>query len=217
MRTKIGLGWIWAGVLLLVFAFGLTVYNLYDSYRAAFVSRQTIVYLQQVMPEKQPLPIQLPEHPAQPVYSAPGGEVELPDYVLDPSREMPVLEYEGQSYIGRLTIPALALELPVISEWSYPALKAAPCRYSGSAYTDGLVIAGHNYKAHFADLAKLSEGDTITFTDVDGNRFSYQVSGKETLPPTAIAEMITDDWPLTLFTCTVGGSARVAVRCDRVE
>ena len=26
-----------------------------------------------------------------------------------------------------------------------------------------------------------------------------------------------DDWDLTLFTCTTGGSARCAVRCTRVE
>lgn len=44
----------------------------------------------------------------------------LPDYMLCPDMEMPVKTIEGVDYIGILTIPALELELPVISEWSYP-------------------------------------------------------------------------------------------------
>jgi len=39
----------------------------------------------------------------------------------------------------------------------------------------------------------------------------------ETLQPTAVEEMCSGDWDLTLFTCTLGGKFRVTVRCDRVE
>ena len=48
---------------------------------------------------------------------------------------------------------------------------------------------------------------------MDGNRFIYAVSGTEQLPGTAIEEMESGDWDLTLFTCTIGGAARVTVRC----
>ena len=48
---------------------------------------------------------------------------------------------------------------------------------------------------------------------MDGNRFIYAVSGTEQLPGTAIEEMKSGDWDLTLFTCTIGGAARVTVRC----
>ena len=64
-----------------------------------------------------------------------GGEEETPEYLRNPEMEMPVEEIEGNGYIGLLEIPALGLSLPVMSEWSYPNLKLAPCRYSGSAYT----------------------------------------------------------------------------------
>lgn len=42
----------------------------------------------------------------------------------------------------------------------------------------------------------------------------------ENLQPTQIEEMTekteeSDEWDLTLFTCTTGGSARCAVRCVR--
>ena len=56
-------------------------------------------------------------------------------------------------------------------------------------------------------------GDEITFTDVDGNMFGYEVIELETLSPFAIEEMTGGNWDLTLFTCTVGGQYRVTVRC----
>ena len=109
------------------------------------------------------------------------------------------------------------MSLPIISEWSYDALQTAPCRYSGSAYLDNLVIAGHNYRSHFASLPQLQPGDTVTFTDMDGNVFSYAVSSLETLSSYAISDMTSGDWDLTLFTCTVGGQSRLAIRCDQAE
>ena len=64
-------------------------------------------------------------------------------------------------------------------------------------------------------------GCPVYFTDADGLRCSYEVESVETLQPTQIEEMVGkadgDDWDLTLFTCTTGGSARCAVRCTRVE
>ena len=34
---------------------------------------------------------------------------------------------------------------------------------------------------------------------------------------TAIEEMVTGDWDLTLFTCTLSGQTRFTVRCIRSE
>lgn len=68
---------------------------------------------------------------------------------LDPAREMPVTTINGVEYLGTLEIPVLELELPIISQWSDSLLKIAPCRYQGSAYLDNMILAGHNYRAHF--------------------------------------------------------------------
>ena len=127
---------------------------------------------------------------------------------------MPVQVIDGEEYIGILQIPDLALELPIIGEWSYPRLRTAPCRYVGSACTHDLIIAAHNYASHFGGLASLAQGSEVIFTDMDGNRFIYAVSETEQLPGTAIEEMKSGDWDLTLFTCTIGGAARVTVRCE---
>lgn len=141
----------------------------------------------------------------------------IPDYVLSPNMEMPVETINGIDFIGVLRIPALELELPIISEWNYPNLKTAPCRYSGSAYLNNLIICGHNYTSHFGTLKNLWEGDIATFTDMDGNVFTYKMVERETLNPTDIEEMESGNWDLTLFTCTVGGQSRVTIRFELEE
>ena len=110
-------------------------------------------------------------------------------------------------------IPSLELSLPVMSDWSYPQLKKAPCRYVGSVYSHDVVICGHNYDRHFGRLKELVPGDEVRFTDMDGNVFRYSVCAVEQLAKTAVEEMQTGDWDLTLFTCTKGGVMRVTVRC----
>lgn len=198
------------GLLLLLAALGLTAYNLW---RDAMASTSVDFVLEHLTPALSSRQAALPALPS-------GEDLEeafIPDYVLNPEMAMPEETIDGRNYIGVLDIPALELSLPIISKWSYDALQIAPCRYSGSAYLDNLVIAGHNYRSHFASLPQLQPGDSVTFTDMDGNVFSYEVSSLETLSPYAVSDMTSGDWDLTLFTCTVGGQSRLAIRCDQAE
>ena len=140
-----------------------------------------------------------------------------PPYIRNPDMEMPVVTVDGMDYIGVLSVPVLGLELPILSEWSYPNLKKTPCRFSGSAYLDDLILLGHNYTTHFGKLRRLKQGDTLIFTDAVGNVFNYEVVDQEILEPTMIKDLKAGDWDLTLFTCTLGGRTRVTVRCDRIK
>ena len=198
------------GLLLLLAALLLTAYNLW---RDAMASTSVDFVLEHLTPALSSRQAVLPALPSGEALE----EAFVPDHVLNPEMAMPEETIDGRNYIGVLDIPALELSLPIISEWSYDALQIAPCRYSGSAYLDNLVIAGHNYRSHFASLPQLQPGDSVTFTDMDGNVFSYVVSSLETLSPYAISDMTSGDWDLTLFTCTVGGQSRLAIRCDRTE
>jgi sortase A len=77
-----------------------------------------------------------------------------------------------------------------------------------------MIICAHNYDRHFGQIKNLKEGDKVTFTDVYGDRFDYEVSEVTILQPTDVEEMKDpSDWDLTLFTCTIGGATRVTVRC----
>ena len=140
-----------------------------------------------------------------------------PEPTPDPDREMPVLEVNGSRYVGTVSIPAIEVELPVQDSWSLPLLKLSPCRYKGTVYRSDLIICAHNYATHFGRLKNLLPGDTVIFTDVEGNAYRYTVTLLEDLAGTAVEEMESGDWDLTLFTCTLGGRTRVTVRCRLVE
>lgn len=199
-----------AGLILVTAAVLLLVYNLWDGHRAR-ESEEAILaeYLQENKKASE-----------SPDDSDKEDEQNIPDYLLNPDMDMP--EYTLKSLgdvacIGILEIPALNLELPVISSWSYSSLRLAPCRYSGSAYKGDLVIAAHNYQSHFGGLRTLPEGSEVFFTDAVGNRFSYYVAVTEALTPWSVDDMTSGEWPLTLFTCTLDSQNRVTVRCEYSE
>jgi sortase A len=147
----------------------------------------------------------------------PDGEIEIPDYLLNPDLEMPVQEIDGRDYLGTLSIPSLELELPVAANLSLQALKIAPCYYTGSVYKDNMVIAAHNYRRHFGRIGTLKKGESVVFTDVEGNEFHYLVEKVEQLEPYEVDRMINSEYALTLFTCTLGGKHRVTLRCVKAE
>lgn len=185
------------GLLLIAAALLLTGYNIWDGKRAG---KSTDRILKEMTDTVNGNPV----------------EEEETDYVKNPGMEMPTVQIDGRRYIGILSIPAVQMELPVMSEWSYQGFRIAPCRYSGSVYSGHMVIAAHNYSTHFGLLKKVSIGDEVRFTDAEGHVFSYQVAGMETLMPTAVEDMDVESWPLTLFTCTLGGKSRFTVRCNQV-
>ena len=195
MKANRGAVWINAGLLLIAAALFLSAYNEWESHEARDSARQVIAQLCDALPTEAGEPTTLP----------------------DVRREMPVKTINGRDYIGVLSIPSLELELPVISQWDYPALKVAPCRYSGSLYQDNLIICAHNYASHFGKLKELQPGDTVLFTDMDEHVVTFQVVERETLNPMDTEGMEAGDWDLTLFTCTIGGQTRVTIRLERVE
>ena len=202
-KQKIGRACMIVGILLILGALALLGYNQWDANRADKASQDALGKLEETLTET--------------IEDNTEEEIQ-PE--LDPEQEMTVTDIDGWGYIGYLSVPSIGLELPVMSEWSYAGLKIAPGRYSGSTYADNMVVCAHNYAKHFSPIKWLAEGAQVYFTDMDGMRWSYEVSYVENLQPTQIEKMTektedSDNWDLTLFTCTTGGHARCAVRCVR--
>ena len=206
MRRRINKYLVRIGSVFVLLALILTCNNVYAEYRAWQESVSALQELQSVAVAGHYTTMSLFEN-----------MTPTPDYLLAPGRDMPVVTVNERDYIGTISIPALTLALPVQSEWSYPNLKLTPCRYKGSAYTDDLIIAAHNYNSHFGRLKTLELGDEVSFMDVDGNLFYYKVVGLDTLGSYDVEEMEAGEWDLTLFTCTYGGQSRVTIRCARVD
>ena len=197
------------GTALIFGALSLFFYNQHEAAEAEKVSVMIMPQLMEVIEEKEEAATE-PETYVQPV----GTPL---DY-LDPSAfEMTEVEIDGHAYIGYLAIPELELELPVMADWNYKKLRVAPCRYTGSVRGEDLVIMAHNYASHFGTLSKLSEGDSVIFTDMDGIVTVYEVVAQDILDPYAVEEMTSGEFDLTLFTCTYGGENRVTVYCDRAS
>ena len=191
--------WIILGWLFILSALGLTAYNIYESYRAGKASREVYERLAEQIEDKDP-----------------EDEIQE-DFLTD--REMPTIEIDGYRYIGYLQVPDLKLNLPVMEEWDYDRLTIAPCRYSGSVYLDNMVIAGHNYRKHFSPLRSMPNGTAVIFTDVEGNVYHYEIVAVEILKPNQVDYLTTktENWDLTLFTCTLGGQTRHTIRCLRTD
>ena len=215
------------GFLLFAGAVGLFIYNMMESRQAGESSRKVVERIKEKRKGR-------PKLARDPIY--------------DEDREMPTMEIDGYLYIGTLQIPSLELELPVMQKWDYTRLKIAPCRYSGSYFTDDLVICGHNYRRHFSPVRGIDIGADVYFITVDNMVYHYKVSNREDLRPTSIEHMVRNQnnvdedleiagtekdsgyldadesnepesygkWDLSLFTCTLGGQTRCAVRCQRV-
>lgn len=213
-RRKKGTFWMIGGMLLIAAAFFLTLFNICDSMRAEKDSREILRELEKEISAR--MSEELFDHS-----EASNGkeDPDHADYELFPDKEMPAIEVDGIWYVGVLEIPLLDIRLPVTEKWSYANLREALCCYSGSLYQNNLVIAGHNYRRFFRSLKNLVPGAEVRFTDVEGNVFSYQAAWLEVLNSSEgeAMTMASDDWDLTLFTCTYGGEQRIAVRCVKME
>lgn len=195
MKRKIAISLMAMGFLLIAFSMGLLIYNNYENKKAQESSS--------LLTESIRLSI---------------AQNELNYNLTDPfDEEMKITEIDGYGYIGYLSIPALNLDLPVMSEWDYGRLKISPCRYYGSTKTDNLVIAAHNYRVHFGYLGNLKPGDTVIFTDMESEISRYEVTSVEQLMPTDVDKVKDSGDDLILYTCTYGGAKRITVRCSYLE
>ena len=203
-KRCVGLMIMFIGISAVAAGIGLGGYNLWDNYRAgiqADIALGAVVWYREETASMDPDETQ---------ETSPGLP---PDF----EREVSVQEVDGHRYIGTLSIPVIDVVLPVQEEWSLKLLKTSPCRYMGSPYRGDLIICAHNYATHFGQLKNLLPGDEVIFTDVEGNEFRYTVVELETLAGSAVEEMESGAWDLTLFTCTLGGQMRVTVRCNLLE
>lgn len=203
MKRKLGTIFMLCGAALILSALSLFGYNQWEEQQA----NQSVVELLPQLIEEIPDTTSTPDIPHQPMG--------IPVEYLDPSAfEMTEVEIGSYAYIGYLSIPTLELELPIMSSWSYSQLKIAPCRYYGSVRGKDLVLLAHNYWKHFGRIKELSEGDSVFFTDMDGETYEYTVAAKDILEPTAVEEVTAGEYDLALFTCTPGGTSRVTIYCN---
>ena len=133
------------------------------------------------------------------------------------NNEESTIMVDGDEYFGIIEIPAINLKLPIMNDWNDEHLKISPCIYYGSIETDDLVICAHSYKSLFRYIKNLNQGDNVVITDMNGNKYLYEVEVIEILSPEAVKDMIESEFDLTLYTCTNDNQDRVTVRLNKIN
>jgi len=123
--------------------------------------------------------------------------------------------------IGIIKIDKIKLDYPILSDVSDELLKIAPCRFAGPLPNKigNLCIAGHNYidNTSFAQIVKLTSGDTINIYGLDGKSVEYHVTEKKEVEETdfsCTSQFTNGKRIVTLMTCNSIKQTRVIVRAE---
>lgn len=130
-----------------------------------------------------------------------------------------VIEYQGYTVLGKLTIDRINLSLPVLDKSDAAALSISICHYKGPmpGENGNMVITGHNYAngAVFGSLDKMEIGDSVVLETPDGTKYTYTVYDIEKVNPDDITSLNVYEgkMALTLLTCANNANKRLLVRC----
>lgn len=208
-KRRLGFVFVFMGAVLLCAALLLFLHNRMEDKRAGQAAGEALLALQDAIENQDRNTDILPKQPEKTEAATEPEETA--------AQELPIVNIEGNDYIGYLTFPDYELELPVMADWSMEKLQIAPCLQYGSPLMDDAVIAAHNFRKHFLVLHSIQVGEKVAFTDMNGNAIEYTVAEVKIVDPTSVYEVIHSDYDLILYTCTSGGQARVTVRCNRTE
>lgn len=126
--------------------------------------------------------------------------------------------------IGKITIPKIDIQYPIINERSEDYLKIAPAKLCGPEINEkgNLCIVGHNYKNNqfFSRLSELEKEDKVYIAPNKGKEMTYLVFDKYEVEETDMectSQETNDNIELTLITCTSNKKKRLVVKCRAIE
>ena len=125
---------------------------------------------------------------------------------------MPVLSLDGVDFAGILEIPRYDSALPVCNTWGQPS--RYPCRFSGSIYDGTLKIGAACQAGQYDFFREISVGDSLYFTDMEGNRYAYEVKDLRYEKHADEAALMGEEAALTLFIKNVYAFEYIIVFCD---
>lgn len=136
----------------------------------------------------------------------------VPEEYTNP--DMPVLQVEGQDFVALVDFPAYGVTLPVGSVWKAQTIYSYPCRFSGSVYSDTLVIGGMDQPGQFDFFTRMDQGDKICVTDMIGREFSFIVDRIDRSGSAEADRLDTDAYALEIFVRDAYSMDYIILRCS---
>lgn len=129
-----------------------------------------------------------------------------------------VVTYEGFTVVGRMEIPKIDLDLPVLERATKNSLEKSIGILTGPGLNKvgNTIIVGHNYRngTFFSRNSELKNGDEIYITDTTGTRIEYKIYNIYTTS-SEDSEYITRDTAgkreISLSTCTDDSNYRLVI------
>lgn len=129
-----------------------------------------------------------------------------------------VVTYEGFTVVGRMEIPKIDLDLPVLERATKNSLEKSIGVLMGPGLNQvgNTIIVGHNYRngTFFSRNNELENGDKIYITDITGTRIEYTIYNIYTTS-SEDSEYITRDTAgkreISLSTCTDDSRYRLVI------
>ena len=135
-----------------------------------------------------------------------------------------VVTYKGFTVVGRMEIPKIDLDLPVLERATKNSLEQSIGVLMGPGLNQvgNTIIVGHNYRngTFFSRNSELENGDEIYITDTAGTRIEYTIYNIYTTS-SEDSDYITRDTAgkreISLSTCTEDSRYRLVIWAREVE
>ena len=125
---------------------------------------------------------------------------------------MSVLSVDGTDFVGIVELPHYASALPVCTDWGKTS--KYPCRFSGSIYDGTMQIGLTTQKGQYDFYRELSVGDTVIYTDVEGNKYTFTITSLRYEKHADQAALQQEEAPLTLFIKNIYSFEYLIVFCN---
>ena len=125
---------------------------------------------------------------------------------------MSVLPVDGVDFVGIVELPRYGSILPVCGNWGRTS--QYPCRFSGSIYDGSMRIGATTQKGQYPFYREISVGDSVVFTDVEGNRYTFQVAAMRYEKHIDQAVLQRQEAALTLFVKNIYSFEYLIIFCE---
>ena len=126
--------------------------------------------------------------------------------------DMPVLCVDDIDFIGIIEMPKFGSSLPVCAQWE--EVSKHPSVFSGSIYDRTIKIGATSQKGQYDFYREVSVGDPVFFTDMEGNRFAYEITDIRHENHADQTTLQQEDAALTLFIKNIYSFEYIIIFCD---